>query len=132
MSSGAPVKRSVRVAERIRLELSELILRGELRDPRARGAVISRVVVTDDLSLAKVYVRVLDTEVTEERKKELLRAFESARGYLRREVGKRLSAKRTPDLRTYWDDGVDKKERVEEILADLRANGELGDDGADP
>jgi ribosome-binding factor A len=47
---------------------------------------------------------------------------------LRREIGKRLSAKRTPDLRMYWDDGVDQKERVEEILADLRAEGELGDD----
>jgi ribosome-binding factor A len=120
------------VAERIRLELSELILRGELRDPRAAGALVSRVVVTDDLSLAKVYVRLLDTEVTEKRKKDLLRAFEGARGFLRREVGKRLSAKRTPDLRMYWDDGVERKERVEEILADLRAKGELGDDEGAP
>ncbi len=132
MSNGAPVKRSVRVAERIRLELSELLLRGEVRDPRASGALISRVVVTDDLSLAKIYVRLLDTEVSEGRKKDLLRALEGARGYLRREVGKRLKAKKTPDLRIYWDDGVERSERVEEILADLRARGELGDDEGTP
>jgi len=129
VSDGSPVKRSVRVAERIRLELSELLLRGEVRDPRAAGAIVSRVIVTDDLSLARVYVRLLDPAADERRQKDLVKALEGARGYLRREIGKRLSSKRTPDLKVYWDDGVERADRVEGILAELRAAGELsGDD----
>lgn len=127
MNQGAPFKRSVRVAERIRLELSELLLRGEVHDPRAAGAMISRVVVTNDLSLARVYVRLLETEPTERRQRDLVKALEGARGFLRREVGSRLSGKKTPDLKFYWDAGVEHSQRVEGILDELRAAGELGE-----
>jgi ribosome-binding factor A len=129
VSDGAPVKRSLRIAERIRLELSELLLRGEVRDPRAAGAIISRVEVTDDLSLARIYVRLLESEPSEARKNEVVRALSGARGYLRREIGKHLSAKRTPELQVFWDGGVERQARVEGILRELRAAGELDDPG---
>ena len=126
MSEG--VKRAVRVAERIRLELSELLLRGELHDPRAAGTIVSRVEVTDDLSLARVYVRLLTTEANEREQKSLVRALTGARGFLRREIGKKLSSKKTPDLQFFWDSGVERAARVEGILAELRAEGQLGSD----
>ena len=127
MKAGTPFKRSVRVAERIRLELSELLLRGDVRDPRAVGAMVSRVVVTDDLSLARVYVRLLETDPSAKRQRELVLALEGARGYLRREVGQRLSGKRTPDLRFAWDAGIEHSQRVGGILDELRAEGEFDD-----
>ncbi|RLB47682.1 MAG: 30S ribosome-binding factor RbfA [Deltaproteobacteria bacterium] len=131
MKSGTPFKRSVRVAERIRLELSELLLRGEVRDPRAAGAMVSRVEVTDDLSLARVYVRLLETDPSAKRQRDLVLALEGARGYLRREVGQRLTGKRTPDLRFAWDAGVEHSQRVAGILDELRSTGEFDDKEVD-
>ena len=53
-------RRADRVSERIRSELMELMLRGSVRDPAAKDVVVSAVRMTDDLSIARVYVRVLE------------------------------------------------------------------------
>ena len=62
----AEVKRSVRVAERLREVLSSLLLR-EVKDPRVANAIISRVQISDDLRFARVYFRLLEGGDDEER-----------------------------------------------------------------
>ncbi|MBC7173820.1 MAG: ribosome-binding factor A, partial [Polyangiaceae bacterium] len=54
------VKRSVRVAERIRAELMEMILRGDVHDPGIDGVLVSAVRVSDDLGYARIYLRRLE------------------------------------------------------------------------
>jgi ribosome-binding factor A len=113
-------KRADRVAERIRSELMELFLRGSLRDPAAKDVVVSAVRMTDDLSIARVYVRVLE-EVDLEKQESVVAALERATGFLRRELGQRLQLRHVPSLQFYWDDVVDSALRIESILDEIGA-----------
>jgi ribosome-binding factor A len=111
-----------RVAERVRAELSDMLLRGEVRDPEARGAIVSAVTVTSDLSLARIYVRLLETEATAARRTALVKALERAKGHVRRELAARLALRTVPDLRFAWDDTADHAERVDALLAEVAAD----------
>jgi ribosome-binding factor A len=111
-------RRADRVAERIRSELMDLLLRGSVRDPAAKDVVVSAVRVTDDLSIARVYVRVLE-EIGPERQEKVVEALERATGFLRRELGHRLQLRHVPSLEFYWDDVVDSALRIESILDEI-------------
>ena len=116
-------RRADRVAERIRTELMELLLRGAVHEPAARDVVVSAVRVTDDLSIARVYVRVLE-EIGPARQDSVVKALERASGFIRRELGQRLQLRHVPSLEFYWDDVVDSALRIESILDEIR--GESG------
>ncbi len=107
--------RPERVAERIRAELGEMLLRGALGDPAAQGAVISAVRVSGDLSVARVYVRTLEAAATG-RRHALVQALERGAGRLRRQLAARLQLRRAPELRFHWDDVVDSAGRIEGLL----------------
>ncbi len=96
----------------------DLFLRGSLRDPAAKDIVVSAVRMTDDLSIARIYVRVLE-EVDAERQESVVAALERAAGYLRRELGQRLQLRHVPSLQFYWDDVVDSALRIESILDEI-------------
>jgi ribosome-binding factor A len=120
-------ERVVRVGERIRAELADMLLRGEIRDPAAVGAIVSAVTVTRDLSLARVFLRVLETAPTEARRREVVAAFERARGHVRRELGARIARgsgamRSVPELRFAWDDTTDKAARLDAVLAEVAAD----------
>jgi ribosome-binding factor A len=119
MTTGGEVKRAVRVSERVREELAN-ILRG-MRDPRLQNVTITNVVMTDDLQLAKVYVRALGVadQIDERRKKEVLRGLEAAGPRLRRDVSHATGLRYTPTLKFYYDEGVEAATRVEEILREI-------------
>ena len=111
-------RRADRVAERIRSELMDLLLRGSVRDPAAKDVVVSAVRVTDDLSIARVYVRVLD-EIGADRQESVVEALRRATGFLRRELGHRLQLRHVPALEFFWDDVVDSALRIESILDEI-------------
>lgn len=119
MTQNKGFRRADRVAERIRSELMELLLRGSVRDPAASDVVVSAVRMTDDLSIARVYVRVLD-EIDADRQEEVVDALGRAGGFLRREVGQRLQLRHVPSLEFYWDDVIDSALRIESILDEIR------------
>ena len=112
------VKRASRVAEGLRQELSVLVSQ-TLRDPRVRGAVISRVEMTDDLREARIYVRALEGAEDKEKKKELVEGLGRAAGMLRREVTKALKLRVAPELKFFFDEGDDKRTRVESLLMEI-------------
>jgi ribosome-binding factor A len=118
LSQRKPVKRSDRVGELIRKELSEIFMRGGLRDPRADGVVVSAVRVTDDLGQARVYVRLLG-EASERQKESLVDALTSAAGVLRRSIAPALRTKSVPSLSFFWDDSIDRGLRMEELLREI-------------
>ena len=123
-------RRADRVAERIRSELMDVLLRGGVREPAASDVVVSAVRVTDDLSIARVYVRVLE-EVDAERQEQVVDALGRAGGFLRREVGQRLQLRHVPLLEFYWDDVVDSALRIETILDEIREeSGSAGSEGS--
>ncbi|MBK8173373.1 MAG: 30S ribosome-binding factor RbfA [Sandaracinaceae bacterium] len=112
------VKRAVRIADRIRAELEDVLHRGIVRDPAAQGAVISSVKVTDDLRLATVYVRCL-TGAEVPRQKNLVRAMERAKGVMRRELSTRMQLRYTPELKFFWDEGADHALRMDTLFDEI-------------
>lgn len=111
------VKRATRVASRIQEEIARLV--AELRDPRVDGAIVTRVEVTDDLQLAKVYVRSLAT-LDEPARRSMVKGFEAASARLRREVTRAVALRFSPSLRFYFDEGTDAVARVEELLHEIK------------
>ncbi|MCB9591876.1 MAG: 30S ribosome-binding factor RbfA [Sandaracinaceae bacterium] len=112
-------ERTARVAERIRAEVMDLLLTGKIKDPATHGAVVHAVQVTADLRQARVYVRLDELEPSDARKKALMRGLGRAEGYIRREVGKRLELRYSPELTFLWDDTVERASRIEEILDEI-------------
>lgn len=115
--------RTDRIADLIRNELASLILR-DIRDPRVSLATISRVEVSRDFSHANVRVSVIGSD---EERAEALRGFESARGFLRRELAQRLSLRITPELHFFLDRGAEHSQRISELLDGLRPKDGAGD-----
>ena len=111
--------RAAKVSDRIREELMDMLIRGEVHDPNVAGCVISAVNVTRDLSLARVFVRLLEPDPTPARQVRLVRALGRAQPFVRRELARRLALRRAPDLRFAWDDVADRATRVEELLRDV-------------
>lgn len=108
-----PSNRIGRINEEIQRELSEQIRR--LKDPRVSqvGMVsITRVDTTGDLRYARVYVSVLDK--TQE--KDVLKGLKSAAGFLRRELGRTLQLRYTPELSFLADDSIAHGAHILEVL----------------
>jgi ribosome-binding factor A len=104
-----------RVAERVHGILSELLLR-EVSDPRLQGVTVTEVKLDPELMFADVYVNALGDET---RRDEVLIGLKSATGFLRREVGKRVRLRNTPELHFHWDQTLERGERLNRIISSL-------------
>jgi|SRR5690554_252611 len=126
MNNRKKLKRSDRVNETLRKELSNLLMRGVLRDPRVDGVIVSAVKVTEDLSQARVYVRLLQDSKAHEQEA-LVEALEGGAGILRRAMAPAIRAKNIPELRFFWDDSVDHGLRMEALFHELKEEREARD-----
>lgn len=104
-----------RVSEQIKKELSQ-IMQAELKDPRVGFITVTGVDVTNDLSLAKVFLSVLGTE---QQKEESLKAIAKATGFIRSELGKRVRLRVTPELQFQFDSSIEYGSRIDELLNQL-------------
>jgi ribosome-binding factor A len=113
-----PVKRSARVAERVREEIARALSR-DLADPRLQYAVVTRVEMPDDLSLARVWLRLASGGDDASARARLVAGMNAAKGLLRKRVGQAVGLRRAPDLRFVYDEGQDASQRIEEILHEI-------------
>lgn len=111
--------RTVRVAEEIHKVLSERLIRG-LRDPVPGFVTIARVEVTSDFSHAKVWVSVIGTDAD---KSGALAVLQQERGALRREVGKKVRLRQTPELSFVLDESGERAARVWALLDEEKHRG---------
>jgi ribosome-binding factor A len=118
MQPGSPVKRSARVAERVREEVAKAIAR-DLGDPRLHHAVVTSVEMPDDLSLARIRVRLAAGGEDESARVRLLAGLDAAKGLLRKRVGQSVGLRRAPELRFQYDEGQDASQRVEALLHEI-------------
>lgn len=104
-----------RINEEIQRELSDLLR--EMKDPRLHKTLLSitRVETTPDLRYAKVYVSLLDKTFT----KETLAGLKSSSGYMRRELGRALQLRYTPELQWQADDSITHGAHILDILSKL-------------
>jgi len=123
MTPGTTGRRAERIAERIKVALMELLLRGVVRDPGAKDVYITAVQVSDDLSHARVYIRLLRDSVSPADQRAAVDALGRASGFLRRELASRLEVKHQPEIRFFWDEGMESASRIEELLAEISREG---------
>ena len=110
-----PSNRIGRINEEIQRELASLIR--TVKDPRVADAgmvSVTAVETTPDLKYAKIYVSVLDKPASAQ----ALKGLKSASGYLRRELGRALSLRNTPELSFVRDDSIDKGAHILDMLRD--------------
>jgi ribosome-binding factor A len=105
-----------RVGDQIRQELSEILARGEVHDPGIGFITLTRVQVSPDLQLARVFYTTLGDEKA---RKDTARALDRATSFLRRQVGGRLRLRRVPELEFRFDESIQHQDRIEQILRDL-------------
>jgi ribosome-binding factor A len=121
--TGTAGRRPERVAELIRAELMQLLVRGSVRDPSAADCCVTAVKVSDDLSHARVYVRLLRAEVGEQERVGAVAALNRAASFLRRELAPALKLKYQPELRFFWDEAVDDATRLEALFSEIEREG---------
>lgn len=114
--SVVPYKRSSRVASEVYHVLAE-VCHNELSDPRLKGIQLTKAEMTDDLQIVKIYYYF---EGTEQQRERSLKGLESAKGYIKRAISERLKLRIIPDIRYYFDDGIEKAEKLDRVLEDLR------------
>jgi ribosome-binding factor A len=115
--------RQGRLGEEIRRIVSDLLLK-EIKDPRLSGLVsISAVDVTEDGSYATLYITVLkgsaDAETSGDEKEEVLAAFRSAKGLIRREIGRQIKLRHVPDLLFKMDTSLEYGRHISKLINDL-------------
>jgi ribosome-binding factor A len=107
--------RGERIAERIRDDLSEILLQ-EVSDPRLGGIFITGAKVDRELAFADIYVSALEGS---ERSAEVLEALKHAQGFLRRGLAQRIELRTFPRLRFHWDPTAERAARIEDIIIAL-------------
>ncbi len=112
-------RRQERVGELIREEISEL-LRREVRDPRLTGFIsVTEVVTSPDLRHAKVYVSIMGTE---EEKIQVEKGLAAASGFIRKNLGERLSLRYTPELSFHRDDSIERGSHLLQLIKEVTPN----------
>jgi ribosome-binding factor A len=109
--------RKDRVSEQIRRELAEL-LRSELKDPRVGMISLTDVEVTADYAHAKVF---FSTLAGSEGVPAVMAGLQQASGFLRRELGKRISIHTTPQLHFVFDDSLERGADLDRLIAEASA-----------
>jgi ribosome-binding factor A len=108
-----------RIADRIRQELSEMVVK-EIADPRLDGISITDVKVDRELAYSDIYVSAIEG-VT--RSKEVIQGLEHASGFLRKSLADRIELRVFPRLRFHWDPTPERADHIEVLLASLRQEG---------
>jgi len=113
-------KRSDRVGDLLAREIARLLYRG-IKDPRLEGLTITGAEVSSDLRHAKIFYCARGGEKARE---EAARGLSRARGFIRRELGKRLRLRYLPELDFRYDESLDYGARIEGLLKGLRSDDE--------
>jgi ribosome-binding factor A len=107
-----------RIADRLRQDLSELLIR-EISDPRLHQIFITDAKVDRELAFADIYVSAVEGA---SRSAEVLEGLEHASGFLRRALAARVDLRSFPRLRFHWDPTPENADHIEKLLASIRKN----------
>ena len=121
-----PSVRLLKVGERVRHVLSEILMRQQVHDDTlsAHHISITEVRMSPDLRQARVYAKPLLGGGEDE----VITALRQNTAYLQREVAKRVGLKFAPKLKFTGDDSFEEAERIEKLLSDPKVARDLGDD----
>ena len=110
--------RPERVAQEIQAAVADLLLRGMLRNPRIGFITITGVKVTPDLRNARVFWSMIGTDA---QKKDCGDGLSKARGFVRREVTKRVKLRVSPEISFSFDESVGEGDKIDRLLREVKA-----------
>lgn len=106
-----------------------MLARGEVHDPKIGFITLTRVQVSPDLQVARVFYTSLGDAAA---RKDTQKALDRATPFLRRQIGSRVQLRRVPEIEFRFDESIAHQDRIEQILQDLHqeaaARGEAGAD----
>lgn len=108
-------RRVERVAEAIKEEVS-LIIQKDVKDPRIGFLTVTAVELSDDLRYVKIFISAYGGQ---EEKIKSLKGLQSATRFIRREVGRRVKLRYTPEIIFKWDESMEKGARINELLRQI-------------
>jgi ribosome-binding factor A len=107
-----------RIANRIRQDLSELLIR-EINDPRLHQIYITDAKVDRELAFADIYVSAVEGAA---RSAEIMEGLQHAAGFLRHTLAAQIELRVFPRLRFHWDPTPEHADHIERLLAEIRNN----------
>jgi len=113
--------RSIRVAEILKIKISEIIMR-KINDPRIASITITNVTLSNDLRHAKIFFSMIGNE---EEKRESIKAMQKATNYIKSIVGNELGLRYVPDMRFEFDDLFQESLKIHDLLDQIEKNGLL-------
>lgn len=111
-----PTRRQIQVADEIQQIVSQLLLR-ELKDPRFGFATITQVEVTGDFKYARIFVSVMGTQ---QEQRDTMAAFNSGRGFIRREIASRMRMRSVPEIQFKLDTSAEYSDRINRLLNEIK------------
>ena len=104
-----------RIGDQIRAEVAQLLSR-ELQDPGLGFVTVTRVHVTADLQIARIYYTTMGDDRARRRTAE---ALQRARPFIRRSIGSRLRLRRVPEIEFIFDESIEQHERLERLIQEI-------------
>jgi ribosome-binding factor A len=128
-SNVGPSQRQLRVGEMLRHALSQILLRGEIRDPDLEGVsvTVTQVKPSGDMRHATAFVEPLGGKNA----KQIVGALNRHKAFLRGEMGRMIELKFTPELRFVEDTSFAEAEKIETLLKSARVQRDLKADDDD-
>lgn len=112
-----PSIRPERVAAEIQAAVAELLTRGDIHDPRVGFITLTGVKVSPDLSVAQVFYSMIGDE---KQKAETQAGLDAAKGYVRREVTKKVKLRISPEVFFTFDPSLEEGDKIEKLLKEVK------------
>ncbi len=114
--------RAQRIADRIREEISEMLI-FDIQDPRLSTTYITDVSVDRELAFADIYIYSPHGSDSAE---EIISGFKHAKGFLRSELARRVEIRTFPQLRFHWDPTPERADQIEQLLDSISQSDQNG------
>lgn len=110
-------KRVQRIGEELRRVISDII-RSKIKDPRIPEIIsVTNVIVTNDLSFAKIFVEIMGTK---EEQEEALEGLNSAKGFIKKEISTEVKLRQMPELIFIIDETLDINQKMEKLIEEVK------------
>jgi len=110
-------KRADRVAEEILRTIGQMLVEGDIKDPRLGLLSFTQVKLTDDLREAKVFFSMIGSAAQQ---REIEKILNRGSGFIKREVAHRLGLRYVPEMHFYFDVSLERAARINELLAEAK------------
>ncbi len=111
-------KRAVRLGDQILKEIAQILLE-KVKDPRVQGVTMTGIHLSNDLRQAKVYYSVIGTRAEV---KTAQAGMDSAKGFIKREIGLRMALRYIPEITFIHDSSLENGSHMDRLLEKLKSD----------